>query len=471
MKYLFFIGLIMLSVFSKAHAQDLIGKWNGKLETQGVSLRIVFHVSQLDDGTFKTLMDSPDQNALDLPMDETLVNGDTIQIKAGAMGIHFKGTYDAMADDIKGVFKQGLASIELNLTRDSVASAVKTKPQEPQEMNYIQEELNIINGNGGHTLAGTFTRPSNKEFNKIAILVSGSGPQNRDEELLGHKPFLVLSDYLTRNGIAVYRYDDRGVGKSTGDFATATSEDFAQDVEAIVAYFRSSESYKDKMLGIVGHSEGGMIAPIVASRTEVDFIVLLAGPGTKIDHLLERQALLIAQAQEMDPKDIETNSEVSRSIFEYMKQNNHLPTDAFNDGLKKILESEINKLPAEMIEEAGGIEALTNTQFAALSTPWFRYFVDFNPADFVSKVKCPVLAINGASDLQVPAEENLLAIAQYLTNGGNTNFTIKKLNDLNHLFQTDPTGNPDNYAEIDETFNEQALELISDWILKFDQLN
>ena len=294
------------------------------------------------------------------------------------------------------------------------------------------------------------------------ILVTGSGPQNRDEELLGHKPFFVLADYLTRKGIAVLRYDDRGIGESTGDFTKATSEDFADDALAAVEFLKARKDINK--IGVAGHSEGGLIAPMVAVQSDdVDFIVLMAGTGIRGDSILMLQTELIMRASGTEEKLIK------RDLNFFRKGYNELLSDKDDEQLKQALTAIINEAYESLSEaeklEAGNKEMMVESQLGMLLSPWFRYFVKYDPYPTLTKVKCPVLAINGEKDLQVPPKENLSAIEKALKEGGNKNYKIVEMPGLNHLFQKSETGSPTEYGKIEETFSEDAMKVISDWIL------
>lgn len=446
----------------------MTGDWNGSLDAMGTILRIVLHVEE-SEGKFSSTMDSPDQSAYGIKIDETTVEENTMTISSKAISMTWTGTYDAESNTMNGEFKQGGRTMPLILGREEIEKKELIRPQEPKSFDYKQEEVQFTNENGGHRLAGTLTIPKSGNFEKIAVLVTGSGPQDRNEELIGHKPFLVISDYLTRNGVAVLRYDDRGVAESEGDFQSATSDDFATDAEAALSYLRSRDDMKEKKFGIIGHSEGGMIAPIVASRSEIDYIVLLAGPGTELDVLLAEQSKAISVVSGIEETTIEFNAKVSKIMFAYMKSNNEQDQETFEKGLRKILIEEMDKLSAAEKEKIGDMSTEIENQISALTTPWFRYFLSFSPKEYLTKVKCPVLAITGENDLQVLPKSNLKAIGRALSEGGNLNYTIRELPKLNHLFQVSETGNPNNYGKIEETFNEGALEIILNWVNTFDK--
>ncbi len=454
-------------VTGENNTSPLAGDWNGAIDIMGMKLRLIFHVTE-DKGSFTSLMDSPDQSAYGLQIDETTVEENNIKFYSKAMKMTVEGEYLPDSNIILAKFSQAGQNADLRLTREEVEKEEVRRPQEPKDMDYKQEEVKFINEDGGHKLAGTLTIPKSGQFDKVAILVSGSGPQDRNEELIGHKPFLVLSDYLTRNGVAVLRYDDRGVAESEGEFKTATSDDFAKDAEAAIAFLKARKDMNGKKIGIIGHSEGGMIAPIVASRTPIDYIVLLAGPGIAIDVLLDEQSRAISKVSEVSAEAIEFNSRVSKLLFDYMKKNKEQGSDEMKLELEKIFRSEIAKVPEDRLEEFGNPETMIETQVETLTLPWFRYFIDFHPKDYLEKVTCPVLAINGELDLQVLPDSNLDGIDKALKAGGNENYMTKELPKLNHLFQTSETGSPSNYGKIEETFNEDAMKLVLNWLNNFD---
>ena len=313
-------------------------------------------------------------------------------------------------------------------------------------------------------MAGTFTFPKEGGPFPAVLLITGSGPQNRNEELLGHKPFLVLSDYLTKQGIAVLRVDDRGVGKSTGDFKSATTADFVTDALAGVEFLKTRNEVNKKEIGLIGHSEGGMIAPMVAvESSDVAFIVLMAGPGLPGDSILLMQSSLISAAEGASPEDITKAEEVNRKIYQIIKTESD-SVKAHNE-ITAIFEKYYDSLPDSEKAKTGD----KNTALKMLSrveTPWFKYFIKYDPRPTLEKVKCPVLAIDGSKDLQVPPKEDLAAIKEALTKGGNKNFETIELKGLNHLFQTAKTGSPTEYNTIEETIAPIALKTIGDWILK-----
>ena len=442
---------------------DLEGSWAGILKISNVELRIVFNVIKDASGKLIANLDSPDQGAYGILVDKVIVNGDSIKFIVGVVKGFYAGKIFSDSLKIVGVWNQGGMSLPLDLIKSGKIEKPK-RPQEPKEpFPYKTEEVKFINNKTGNTLAGTFTLPDKVGSFTAVILVTGSGPQNRNEELLGHKPFLVLADYLTRKGIAVLRYDDRGIGESTGDFTKATSEDFADDALSAVEFLKTRKDINK--IGVAGHSEGGLIAPMVATQSDdVDFIVLIAGTGIRGDSILVLQTELILKAEGADKETIKKELQVYRSIY------NVLLTDKDDEQMKQaltdILSEAYDSLSKEEKTEAGNKEIMIKAQLDVLLSPWFRYFVQYDPYLTLTKVKCPVLAINGEKDLQVPPEENLSAIEQALKEGGNENYKIVEMPGLNHLFQKSESGSPTEYGKIEETFSEDAMKVISDWILK-----
>lgn len=450
--------LIALSVYS----QDITGQWNGVLKVQGIQLRVVFNIDAVENG-YSSTMDSPDQGAKGIPVTTTSFENSIVKLAIVNAGIEYEGV---LGDDnvVVGNFKQAGQSFPMNLSKEAVEKEKIVRPQEPQQpYPYYSEDLTFENKKAGVTLAGTLTLPKKEGVFPVVVLISGSGAQNRDEEILGHKPFLVLSDYLTKNGIAVLRFDDRGTASSTGDFKTATSFDFSTDVEAAVQYLKTRKEINQKKIGLIGHSEGGIIAPMVASRSnDVEFIVLLAGTGIPGDELLLLQQKLIGKASGMSDEDLQKNELTNKKAFEIVNKATNsaqLKTDLTNYLQQALADNPTSGKPSGMSDED-----FIALQVNQITSPWMQYFIKYNPAPALEKVKCPVLAINGEKDLQVPPKENLSAIKKALEKGGNKAITIKELPNLNHLFQECETGSPSEYATIEQTFSPKALEEILNWI-------
>lgn len=461
MKHLL-LAFFFFVISFQSSSQQVTGQWNGLLKVQGLQLRVVFHVSKNDNG-FSATMDSPDQNAKGIPVTTTSFKDSTLTLTVANAGIVYEGV---LKNDtlIVGNFKQGGQSFPMNLSRAEVEKEKVVRPQEPAKpYPYYTEDITFSNAKDVITLAGTLTLPKKEGKFPAVILISGSGPQNRDEELMGHKPFLVLSDYLTRNGIAVLRYDDRGTASSGGVFASSTSQDFSNDVDAAVKYLLSRKEIDRNKIGLIGHSEGGLIAPMVASSSkDVAFIVLLAGTGIPGDELLLLQQQLIGKASGASDADLKTMQTFNRGAFEIIV--NSKDELELEPKLTAYIKERLGDLPAALRPAGMDVDELAKTQARRLLSPWMQYFLKYDPAPTLTKVKCPVLAINGEKDLQVPPKENLSAIENAVRKGGNKKVTTKELPNLNHLFQECKTGSPAEYATIEQTFSPAALQLIAEWI-------
>lgn len=460
MKQVLILLFTFLCSFSLT-SQDITGQWNGALNVQGTQLRLVFNISKIDDG-YTSTMDSPDQGANGIPVTSTTFENSTIIFKIVNAGIEYNGKLKE--NEIVGVFKQSGMEFPLNLSRKAIEKEVVKRPQEPSKpYPYYTEDVTFKNTKAGISLAGTLTLPTKEGKFPVVILITGSGPQNRDEEILGHKPFLVISDYLTRNGIGVLRYDDRGVGESTGDFKSANSADFATDVESAIAYLKTRKDINKKKIGLVGHSEGGLIAPMVASRSkDVSYIVLLAGPGIQGDKILLLQQELIARANGESESDIKKSIQANAKLFKMVLNSND--TQKLKADLTHGINEMINSDTSATIPNGMTQDEFVSKQVDQITSPWMLYFMKFNPIPTLEKVKCPVLAVNGSKDLQVPPKENLTAIKKAIKKGGNNNVTIKEFPNLNHLFQETETGSPSEYATIEQTFSPLVLEEITKWI-------
>ena len=456
--------VFLLVISNLITAQSVLGDWNGAIEVQGMQLRLVFHIME-DGENLKATLDSPDQGANGIPVEKVTFEEKELIIEMPNLGLNYTATLNEDGTEIEGTFKQGPMTLPLKMTREKVEKKELVRPQEPKEFPYKQEEVKFENPKGGHHLAGTLTMPIDGKFEKVVILISGSGPQDRNEELLGHKPFLVLSDHLTRKGIAVLRYDDRGVAESTGTFKGATSRDFADDANAALSFLKNRKDMVGKKIGFAGHSEGGMIAPIVASENkDVDFIVLLAGPGIKIPELMLLQTDKISEANGVNEEMRKANALIAKQVFNYMFDNVEMSKKELRKGLTNILSEGFESLPASE-REGEDKEKFIEDELKMMLDDWFLYFMQFDPADYLTKVKCPVLAVNGELDLQVTAKENLEGIRMSLEKAGNKNVVIKEFKGLNHLFQKTETGAPSEYATLEETFNKEMMQFVSEWIL------
>ncbi|MCH7785815.1 MAG: alpha/beta fold hydrolase [Bacteroidetes bacterium] len=465
--FLFTVLLFVLSVIipAKIFSQDdaLTGKWIGVLKISGIELHLVFNVSK-DANKYKATMDSPDQGTKGIQVDKVTYKKNKVRFDVSIINGFFEGEINKEKNKITGKWKQVDNTIPIFLEK-TFKEYKLDRPQEPKEpFPYISEEIIFRNDIDGINLAGTLTLPKGKGPFKAVILITGSGPQNRNEELLGHKPFLIISDYLTRNGIAVLRYDDRGIGKSEGEFPKATTLDFVVDVLSAVQYLKTRKEIDSKKIGLIGHSEGGLIAPIVATKTDdVAFIILLAGPGLPGSDIITMQAELIARVKGETEENIKTGKDFNIKVFKEI--NTQTDVTELKNTLDNIFSEFYDNLSKEEKEKTGSKKSFL-LRSKTLLTPWFRYFLKYDPRPTLEKVKCPVLALNGEKDLQVPPKENLKEIEIALKKGDNKNFKIVELPGLNHLFQTAKTGSPSEYSKITETFSPKALKIILEWINK-----
>jgi len=454
--------ILLTTLIGCVVGQNVSGQWNGVLKVPGQSLRLVFHIQETDRG-YAATMDSPDQKAFGIPVTETSFEDNKLKINIKNLNVIYQGTFDN--DSIKGVFKQSGMTFPLNLFRDDTKIEKPQRPQEPKKpYPYYEEEVWFDNPTtSGVTLAGMLTLPHQDGVFPAVILVSGSGPQNRDSEVFGHKIFLVIADYLTRNGFAVLRYDDRGTAASTGIHDTCSTYDFSTDAEAAFKYLQKRKEINPKQIGFAGHSEGGMIAPLVAARNkDVASIILLAAPGIKGDSLLFLQSKLAAEVI-YGPND----KEIEKSLNNRRRQDSII--------LHTIVPVEMERNLTAFFEEIFDTQAPpSSTQeekntfikqsVKATTGKFYQYLVKYDPAPALAQVQCPVLALNGEKDTQVPVEENLNAIQKILLDAGNSDITIRKFPNLNHLFQTSQTGFLSEYAEIEETFSPEVLEIMLNWL-------
>jgi pimeloyl-ACP methyl ester carboxylesterase len=450
------ITLILLTILStlSMYGQDITGQWNGALKVQETQLRLVFNVTKTDNVVSST-MDSPDQGAKGIPTTTTSFENSILKITIANAKIEYEGTL-RKDNIIVGTFKQGGQSFPMNLSKEIIEKEKLVRPQEPiKPYSYYSEDISFENKKAGISLAGTLTLPKKDGVFPVVILISGSGPQNRDEELLGHKPFLVLSDFLTKNGIAVLRFDDRGTGKSSGDFKEATTFDFAKDVEYAIEYLQKRKEINKDKIGLIGHSEGGIIAPIIASENEdIDFIVLMAGSALRGDKLLLLQKYKIETQMGINRQLVESNQQIFAGAYEIIL-NESIENELVSDTLSKYFTSKYGQALPEKQKIA-----LINQ----LSSPWMINFIRLDPAVYLSKVNCPVLAINGSKDIQVPSKENLEIIKNNFRKTENTSVKVKELKDLNHLFQECETGSISEYGTIEQTISPIALKEILNWI-------
>ncbi|MFO7655130.1 MAG: alpha/beta hydrolase [Candidatus Krumholzibacteriia bacterium] len=446
---------------------ELEGLWQGDLKLPtGMSLRLVLEVEPPADGSGRrrATLASPDQGAADIPMSSISLAGDTLRWTAASLDASYEGLRAHGGRAFNGILRQHGFEMPLELARTETVTTAQ-RPQEPQPpFPYEAHEVSLPGGDEGVKLAGTLTLPRGEGPVPAVLLVSGSGPQDRDETVFGHRPFLVLADHLTRRGIAVLRLDDRGVGASTGDFAAATTEDFAADALAALEYLSQLPEVAGGCTGILGHSEGGLVGPLVAARSSaVAFLVLLAAPGLPGDEIILAQSELHSRAMGASESALAAQADLLRRTLPVLMTETDPDTAVAT--LQRHWREVMAALPeAERLTISEGAEPTPEALRGSL-TPWIRFFLAHDPRPVLEKVTVPVLAVTGEKDLQVPADENLAAVAAALAAGGNTEVTVRKMPGLNHLFQTADTGMVLEYANIDETMSPAVLDLVADWIL------
>lgn len=458
------LSLLLLLSATTLFAQDITGAWHGLLTFPGGQLRLTLNVTKTDAGYTATL-DSPDQGAKDIPVTNIFFENNILAFGIPQATINYKGTLEN--NTFKGTFTQNGNNMPLDLGRTEVKAITKARPQDPvKPYPYYEEEVTFKNEKAqGITFAGTLTLPKKEGNFPAVVLISGSGAQNRDEELLGHKPFAVLADYLTRNGIAVLRYDDRGTGESQGSFAKSTTQDFATDAEAAFNYLKTRKEINKSKIGLIGHSEGGTIAPIVASQhPDVAFIVLLAGTALPGDEILMLQNYLLGKANGMPEEELKKLGTINRQTYDVIKQETDPEvmkkklTVVFNQQLKPLFVSK--GIPESEVSQ------YIDVQLKEITSPWYVSFIKFNPGPVLEKTKCPILALNGERDLQVAPKANLDAIRRAADKSGNKKVTTKEIPGVNHLFQECKTGAISEYGEIEQTISPTVLSEVSAWILK-----
>lgn len=457
------ISLIVLAfgLFFCSFAQTIEGTWTGVLKVQGMELPIVFHISQ-QEGEWITTMDSPKQNATNIPTTSTTFTFPFLNIAIDRLMAKYEGSFDGK-HGIKGTFTQRGVAFEMDLSREPYKAPIVNRPQTPlPPFTYKEEEVVFKNKEAGIDLAGTLSIPAGKGKFPVVVLISGSGPQDRNEEIFDHKPFWVIADDFAKKGIAVLRFDDRGVGKSQGEFEKATSLDFASDVEAAVSFLKKRKEINSKQIGLIGHSEGGIIAPIVAVNcSDVSFIVLLAGTGVNGKHVMLKQTEDVYLLSGVSSEEVSETIRLNTLLFDLFLNTS---PDSLNTAALKQAISDIIEQSNPQLMSMQDKKAMIDQTLASLNTSWMRYFMTHEPAPVLEKVKVPVLALIGSKDCQVNPKINLPAIESALKAGGNTQFVVKELPNLNHLFQNCESGSPAEYAEIEETFSVAALNEVSQWI-------
>lgn len=439
------------------------GTWHGKVEFPGQSLRLVLHLEQTADGWAASL-DSPDQNGTGMIADEVSVNGDTLMFSIERLGVSYEGAATTTEGVVKidGIFSQAGFNLPLSLGKEAIEGP--KRPQTPVgPFPYTEEEVTFESPEAGITLSGTLTIPKEGGPFPAAVLITGSGPQDRDETIGGHRPFLIIADALSRQGIAVLRYDERGIGESEGKYSTATSLDFSKDAEAALDYLASREEIIPAKAGFIGHSEGGLIAPMIAGRKEaVGFIVMLAGPSITGQEVIVGQSAFMLNQMGIPATSVEKLSDVRKQVFDILRDN---PSDSvFIEQLREQTPAIVSEFTASEKMMLGMDESTFADQFSAMATPWYRYFLDYDPYPALEATSCPILALNGDLDVQVLADPNLTKLEALFEEGGHPASKAVLLEGLNHMFQPAETGLPMEYSTIETTFDPATLSLMIEWI-------
>lgn len=464
-----FLATSVLSLFLSllpSVAQDignLAGDWGGSVDMGVAKVRIEF-AFDYSDGKLTGTMKSPDQSDQSIAVNNISLEGDRLTLSIPAIAGTYEATVQTEPKSLEGTWKQGGLEFPLTLKPEKPQGPPK-RPQDPKPpFPYKSSDVEFENKKENIALAGTLTLPKGSGPFPAAILISGSGPQNRDEELLGHRPFAVIADHLTRQGIAVLRYDDRGIGKSKGTFKTATTKDFADDANSAWHFLRQHPGIQPDAIGMIGHSEGGYIAPLAfMENPDIAFQILLAGPGLPLREIAHQQTALILKQVGLSDEAIESAIALNRDFDTYYDgpEDAPFPADEVSQRTKEWWES----LSPEDKAIAKPFQQLQEANMAQAATPWIRFLMKYDPVPALEGLTCPVLALNGEKDTQVLPKPNLKIIEESLTQTGNQHFEIHELPNLNHLFQNCESGAPAEYAAIEETFDPATLKLMSQWIL------
>lgn len=457
----FLLGMSLLPFYAAAQttpaAGSLADTWNGALELPNGPLLLTITLAEPPTGPRTAALNVPVQKLANFAFSGVEMKGDSLILLSDFLGLRYASRISADKQELTGIWKQNGEKWPLTLRRGApVAVQVPvTRPQDPiLPLPYQEQEVAFLNPTSKQKLAGTLTLPAGKGPFPAVVLVSGSGPQDRDETILNHRPFRVLADYLTRRGIAVLRYDDRGIGKSEGTYATATTSNFLTDAQAALAFLRAQPAVQPKRVGMLGHSEGGTIALLAGAQLQPPaFIVSLAGMGVSGSTLLLRQQADLLRTAGLDSARMRQMRQTQEAILQIIRTTPDNPP-----AIARVV---------PLLEQAspGVTESVLTVMATQMTSPWYRTFLTLDPQPMLNKVRVPVLALNGSKDLQVAPDLNLAAIEKGLKAGKNRNVTVQQLEGLNHLFQTAQTGLPSEYGQLSETFSPAALGIIGNWIV------
>lgn len=460
--------LLTLALFSNTLiAQDkFIGTWQGTLNV-GQELDVAFNISNSDKG-LKATLDVPAQGARDISCSGVTTKEDSVVINIALINGKFEGMMTD-AKTINGKWSQGIMNAPLELTRSEGKIELK-RPQTPKPpYSYNSEDVIYHNKDKSIQFGATITSPNDNDKHPALVLITGSGAQNRNEEAFGHQPFAVIADHLTKNGYVVLRVDDRGVGETTGDANNATSADYAKDVFAGIEFLKTRKEVDKSKIGLLGHSEGGMIAPMVATQSkDIDFIVLLAGPGTKLTQGMTEQNIAVLTASGMSVQLATTYGKLYYDIV------NILATAKTKEQATHEVHTTIDKWRADtdstaVLNTTGIYDINSQNKFAnaflkLYDSEWFRFFISYDPELVLSKLDCKVLALNGEKDIQVLPKSNLAGITAALKRSDSKVYDVKEIKGVNHLFQECTTCNAGEYGQLEQTIKPEVLDIITQWL-------
>lgn len=452
-----FLSLLCSLFFSISYCQSHEGNWYGNLNVMGKE--IPFGLT-FDNESGKLF--NPNKKSLSYDIDSLVIIENSVTFFIKKLGLEYAGKWSK--DSIVGFWKQAGQTLPLVFTREEIKPKEAKRPQTPMPpFDYHTEEIEAYNSIDSVTLSGTLTLPTNDGTQyPVVILVTGSGPQNRDSEILGHKSFAVIADHLAKQGIGSYRYDDRGVEKSTGTYAGSDLNDFYRDMDAVVK--KIAERKEVKKLGILGHSEGGILAPWYASehKKQIDFIVMMGAPGQPVKEMMHEQRRITYEGAGMTSENIEAQKQLFLKIDEIVLYNSG---EEKTKKLRKLFTeyTEKNQYPEKQAKQ------YIDIQMKVMDGAWYKSFVAINPDDYLKKVRCSVLVIAGGKDVQIPMKENVKAIATSLSKSKprflkKRHLKYSKFSNLNHLMQPAGTGMPDEYGQIETTIDREVLFVISDFI-------
>lgn len=433
------------------------GTWQGAIEVTNMRMRLQMHVSHDDKGKLLASVDSLDQGIQGIPASKVTERDGELSLEISAFQAEYHGKLSASKNEMVGEWAQNDTIEKLDFHRSDQPLELRRPQTPPTPYPYTVEEVSFPAGDGKAALAGTVTIPQGTGPFPAAVLVGGSGSTDRDETIAGHKPFLLLADLLTRKGIAVLRYDKRGTAQSTGNYEQATMDDLTSDAQAALNYLKARKEVDPKRVGALGHSEGGIMAAQLAVRAgDLDWLVLLAAPATTGERTLLRQSELIARTGGLPEEQIARSQQFDRQAYAAVREAKSAAA----------LEARLRDLIEKSGLSASMPPAALQAQIRLMTTPWFRQYLDFNPAPLLEQIKSPVLALNGDRDLQVDAGETVPLLRQAYEKSGNKDFTVLEIEGVNHLFQKAQSGSPSLYGAIEETMAPEVLNAIMGWVVK-----